>query len=70
MVDDVIGEMADALARGESVKIAGFGIFEIRQKNEREGRNPKTGVAASISPRRVVAFRPSTILKRRVNSES
>jgi integration host factor subunit alpha len=55
------------LETGESVKISGFGTFLIRQKGQRIGRNPKTGVEVPILPRRVLTFRPSQVLKARIN---
>jgi integration host factor subunit alpha len=55
------------LARGESVKLSSFGSFGIRQKGERMGRNPKTGDEVPITPRRVLVFRPSNIMKERIN---
>ena len=68
MVEDVLGQLADAIVAGEQVKISGFGSFLVNQKSERVGRNPKTGVSARITARRVVTFRPSANLKDRVNS--
>jgi len=59
MVDAFFTEISDALARGESVKLAGFGNFQLRDKGARPGRNPKTGHAVTIAPRRVVTFQPS-----------
>ena len=56
-----------ALESGESVKISGFGTFSVRQKGRRVGRNPKTGQEVPIMPRRVLVFRPSHVLKARVN---
>jgi integration host factor subunit alpha len=69
-VEDVLNEISDALARGESVKLSSFGSLLVRTKTERAGRNPKTGVEAKISARRVMVFRPSNILKARVNGQS
>jgi integration host factor subunit alpha len=66
LVELVLAEIVGALARGESVKVASFGTFTMRRKAGRVGRNPKTGEAAPISPRKVVVFRPSQILKGRV----
>ena len=63
-----MGEIADAAARGETVKLSSFGSFVVRSKAERVGRNPKTGVEAAITPRRVMVFKPSNVLKARVNS--
>lgn len=65
-VESVLQHMCDALARGENVKISGFGTFQLRDKAERIGRNPKTLEVASISPRRVVTFRASAGLKERI----
>jgi integration host factor subunit alpha len=59
--------MSDTIASGESVKLASFGVFTVRQKQERVGRNPKTGVVAPIAPRRVVIFKASPIMKRQIN---
>ena len=63
MVDAVIAAVAARLAAGETVKLSGFGTFSVRAKRARAGRNPKTGEAVPISPRRVVSFRPSAVLK-------
>jgi integration host factor subunit alpha len=65
-VELVLTEMTDALERGETVKLSGFGSFEVRQKSKRIGRNPKIGAEAPIPPRRVMVFRASAILKQRV----
>jgi integration host factor subunit alpha len=67
IVESVLTEMSDALVRGEAVKISSFGSFMVRDKNERWGRNPKTGEPARIAPRRVLIFRPSHILRDRMN---
>lgn len=66
MVESILGHVGDALARGENVKISGFGTFLLRDKKERIGRNPKTGVEVPITPRRVLTFRASQILKDRI----
>lgn len=63
LVESVLGHMSDALVSGESVKISSFGTFSIRDKTARVGRNPKTGQAAAIPPRRVLTFRPSHLMK-------
>lgn len=63
MVESILGLMTDALARGENVKVSGFGTFLLRDKAERIGRNPKTGVEVPITPRRVLTFRASQMLK-------
>ena len=67
LVEAVLGEMSNALIRGESVKISSFGSFSIRQKGERIGRNPKTGVEVPILPRKVLVFRASHVLKDSIN---
>lgn len=68
LVESVIDHIIDALLRGETVKLAGFGTFSLRDKKERIGRNPKTGKAVPISPRRVLTFKPSQVMRERVNS--
>ncbi len=55
-------EISDALVRGENVKLRSFGLFSIRSKRERIGRNPRTGVEVPITPRRVLTFKPSPVL--------
>lgn len=67
LVEMVLGEIATALAEGESVKISSFASFLVHGKRARVGRNPKTGTEAEIAPRNVVLFRPSTTLRTRVN---
>lgn len=67
LVQTVLSEIADALSEGEPVKLSSFGSFVVRKKKERMGRNPKTGVAAPITERQVLAFKPSSVLKARVN---
>jgi integration host factor subunit alpha len=66
MVESILDLMSDALAGGENVKVSGFGTFLLRDKAERVGRNPKTGVEVPITPRRVLTFRASQMLKDRV----
>ena len=66
LVEQVLAAMTDALVRGENVKISGFGSFILRDKAERIGRNPKTGVEVPITPRRVMTFRASQLLKDRI----
>ncbi|MEP6341916.1 MAG: integration host factor subunit alpha [Maricaulaceae bacterium] len=68
MVESIIDYVSDALLRGEKVKLAGFGTFTLRDKNERVGRNPKTGKVVPISSRRVIVFKPSQVLRERVDS--
>ncbi|MBY0431985.1 MAG: integration host factor subunit alpha [Rhodospirillales bacterium] len=67
LLEAVLGEISSALARGESVKISSFGSFSVRSKGQRIGRNPKTGEEVPILPRRVLVFRPSQLLKNRIN---
>jgi integration host factor subunit alpha len=66
LVEAVLQLMSDALASGETVKISSFGTFSVRSKTARVGRNPKTGEEVPISPRRVLTFRPSHLMKDRV----
>lgn len=66
LVEEILARMCDALARGENVKISGFGSFVLRDKKERIGRNPKTGIEVPITPRRVMTFRASQLLKERI----
>ncbi len=67
LVESLLDEISDALERGEVVKISSFGSFSVRQKGQRIGRNPKTGEEVPILPRRVLVFRPSHVLKDRIN---
>ncbi len=67
LVETVLGEICGALTKGEMVKISSFGSFFVRQKGQRIGRNPKTGEEVPILPRRVLVFRPSHVLKNRIN---
>ncbi len=69
LLEAVLSQVSDALARGETVKISSFGTFSVRQKGERIGRNPKTGEEVPILPRKVLVFRPSQVLKNRVNDK-
>jgi integration host factor subunit alpha len=66
LVEQVLGHMCGALAKGENVKISGFGSFVLRDKGERMGRNPKTGVEVAIEPRRVLTFRASQVMRDRI----
>lgn len=68
IIDAFFDEICQSLIKGESVKLSSFGSFLIRQKKERIGRNPKTGINATITQRKVVTFRPSQYLKIRINS--
>jgi integration host factor subunit alpha len=67
LVELVLKELSDCLANGETVKLSSFGSFVVRSKGERIGRNPKTGIEVPIEPRRVMVFKPSNILKARIN---
>jgi integration host factor subunit alpha len=67
LLKTVLSRIASALEEGESVKLSGFGTFSVRQKGRRIGRNPKTGIEVPILPRRVLVFRPSQVMKARVN---
>jgi integration host factor subunit alpha len=67
LVEAVLNEISDTLAKSETVKISSFGSFIVREKGERVGRNPKTGQEVPIKPRRVLVFRASHVLKDRVN---
>ena len=67
LVETILAEVVEALARGESVKISSFGSFTVRDKGQRIGRNPKTGQEVPILPRRVLVFRASNVLKSLIN---
>jgi integration host factor subunit alpha len=67
-VDAFFDTLREALERGQQVKLSGFGNFDLRQKNQRPGRNPKTGEEIPISARTVVTFRPGQKLKERVEA--
>lgn len=67
LVQSVLDELADALIRGESIKLSSFGRFLVRAKSERIGRNPKTGIEVPITQRRVMVFKASNVLKARIN---
>jgi len=69
LLELVLTQVSDALSRGETVKISSFGTFSIRQKGQRIGRNPKTGEEVPILPRKVLVFRPSQVLKIRINEK-
>jgi integration host factor subunit alpha len=68
LVELVLKEITDCLERGETVKLSSFGSLVVRKKRQRIGRNPKTGKEVLISPRRVMVFKPSAILKQSINS--
>ena len=67
LVELVLNEISESLSVGKSVKLSSFGSFLVRDKGQRIGRNPKTGVEVPIEPRRVMVFKPSNIMKARVN---
>ena len=66
LVEQILTHMCESLSTGENVKISGFGSFILRDKGERVGRNPKTGVEVPIAPRRVLTFRASQIMRERI----
>lgn len=67
LVELVLGEISDSVAKGETVKLSSFGTFTVRQKGQRIGRNPKSGTEVPIAPRRVVVFKASAIMKQQIN---
>jgi integration host factor subunit alpha len=62
----VLDEICDAIVRGETVKLSSFATFQVRSKNERIGRNPKTGEEVPILPRKVMTFKASNVLKSKI----
>ena len=68
LVESVFKEISKCLERGETVKLSSFGSFVVRNKGQRMGCNPKTGEPAVVSARRVLVFKPSDILKQRINA--
>ena len=66
MIGSILDHMTAAVLDGENVKISGFGTFVLRDKGQRVGRNPKTGVEVPITPRRVLTFRASQGLRQKV----
>lgn len=68
LVEAFLDLMSDTLEKGEDVKLSSFGSFVLRDKNGRVGRNPKTGEEVPIDPRRVLVFKPSQVLKDRVDA--
>jgi len=68
LVESVLKQIVYALERGEPIKLSSFGSFGLRQKSERVGRNPKTGEIVPITPRRVIVFKASNIMKDRINA--
>jgi integration host factor subunit alpha len=70
LVEAILAHMCHSMSEGENVKISGFGTFVLRDKRERVGRNPKTGIEVPITPRRVMTFRASQKLKDRIAAAS
>lgn len=68
LVDTVFGFMKEALKNGDNLKISGFGTFTVKQKAARKGRNPQTGEEIIVSRRRVISYKPSTVLKQKINA--
>jgi integration host factor subunit alpha len=68
LVEQVLDTISDALFKGGNVKISSFGSFVLREKGRRIGRNPKTGKEVPIEPRRVLTFRPSQLMRERINA--
>lgn len=68
LVDDFFELLRVILENGENIKVSGFGNFQVKQKQARRGRNPKTGEGIIINSRRVLTFKPSTIFKKKLNS--
>ena len=68
LVEAVLDMISDTLVAGETVKLSSFGSFMLRDKNGRIGRNPKTGEEVPIEPRRVLVFKPSQVLKERIDA--
>jgi len=67
LVERVLDLIGDALVEGHNVKLSSFGSFQVRSKNQRIGRNPKTGEEVPILPRQVLVFKPSNVLKSKIN---
>ena len=68
LVEAVLDMISETLIKGETVKLSSFGSFQLRDKNGRVGRNPKTGEEVPIEPRRVLVFKPSQVLKERIDT--
>ena len=67
LIETILNHMAESLERGETLKLSSFGSFSVKQKGQRIGRNPKTGEEVPILPRKVLVFKPSQVLKNRIN---
>jgi len=70
LVERTLDLVAEALEAGETVKLSGFGVFQVRAKRARMGRNPKTGAPAAIDPRRVISFRASQVMKAQIDASA
>ena len=68
ILDMILDEMTNELVKGNDVKLSSFGTFALRNKKARAGRNPKTGVEAVISPRRVISFKPAQTMRKIINA--
>ena len=68
LVERTLELVVQALEQGKQVKLSGFGVFQVRAKRARMGRNPKTGEPAAIDPRRVIGFRASQVMKARIDA--
>lgn len=69
IVESILDILKETLASGEEVKVSGFGKFVVNQKHDRTGRNPQTGEPLTITARKILTFKPSTILKQEINGE-
>ena len=69
VVDDLLEIIKETLEKGESVKVSGFGNFEVRDKKPRRGRNPQSGETITISARRVLSFKPSQVLRQALKNQ-
>ena len=67
LLESILSIIKDTLETGEKIKVAGFGNFEIKQKQNRIGRNPQTGESLTIEARRILTFKPSAVLKQAIN---
>ena len=70
LMESVLSILKSTLGAGEKIKIAGFGTFEVKQKKDRRGRNPQTGESITIDARRVLTYKPSNLLKTRINEKN
>ena len=69
LLESVFNIMKSTLESGEDLKISGFGKFEVKEKNARRGRNPQTGETITIEGRRILTFKPSSVLRAAINAE-